>query len=207
MYRLLRKQNVVRKGVTTRPVVPHAWRGLLQEQSSWSRWKVSSEVLVLTRQTSEHYKTHDSDPAQSEVKNFKFVKMSSVFVFFPSNWNPLMMSLQCLWSDAIPSHFIHKSSHRKEVLAKTAESKHGARGFWTINCSRCDQGRANVHRKFDTVAFHHLQTATTCGQLDGRWLACEPLQRRVHFKKRITRASRSKKCSENHVAPASPIQT
>ncbi|MEQ2160951.1 hypothetical protein GOODEAATRI_004726 [Goodea atripinnis] len=77
------------------------------------------------------------------------------------------MSLQCLWSDAIPSHFIHKSNHRKQFYRTRfllAMSQERPREFWIILGSRCGWGRRNVQRKFGSVALHHLQTATTCGQ-------------------------------------------
>lgn len=80
----------------------------------------------------------------------------------PHNLNPFMVSLQCLGSDAIPSHFIHKSSHRKQVTTHSlpwppvpAESEEKVWWFEVTMSSRCCWGHCNVQGKLCAVALHH----------------------------------------------------
>lgn len=53
-----------------------------------------------------NHKSHDST-----IKN--------AIIFITSLLNPFTVSLQRLGADAVPSHFIHKSSYRKQVTTRS----------------------------------------------------------------------------------------
>lgn len=127
----------------------------------------------------------------------KYQIFQNAITLLRHNLNPFMASLQCLGSDAIPSHFIHKSSHRKQVTTHSlpwppvpAESQEKAWWFEVTMSSRCYWGHCNVQGKLCAVALHHtlgnLQTATTCDQSHtGQFiqqLAWQCLQRATKWK-------------------------
>lgn len=83
------------------------------------------------------------------------------------------VSLQCLWSDDVPSHFIHKSDPGKQVTtlsihcsAVRCQLTHREQADYlgVAMSSRCCWGHCNVQGKFFESHSGTLQTATTCSQ-------------------------------------------